>query len=125
MPFTVDDFHDLIRILEQQPDWRAELRRFVLTEEVLALPEQLVRFQAQTDRRFQELVEAQKHTDKRLEKLAEQTDRRFRELVEAQKRTEEQIAELSVAMRRFGDDIGSLKGDLLEMRFDRRAPLYL
>lgn len=100
MSFTVNDFHDLIQLLEQQPSWRAEVRRLVLTEELLALPEQLARFQAQTDRRFQELAETQK-------------------------RTEEQIAELSVAMRRFGDDIGSVKGDLLEIRFDRRAPLYL
>jgi len=27
---TVDDLHDLIRILEEHPEWRAELRRVVL-----------------------------------------------------------------------------------------------
>lgn len=26
MPFTVEEFRDLVRILEQQPEWRAELR---------------------------------------------------------------------------------------------------
>lgn len=39
MSFTVNDFRDLINILEQQPEWRAELRRWVLTEELLALPQ--------------------------------------------------------------------------------------
>lgn len=39
MVFTVRDFHDLIELLEQRPEWRAELRRLVLTEELLALPQ--------------------------------------------------------------------------------------
>ena len=26
MPFTMDDFHDLIRLIETRPEWRAELR---------------------------------------------------------------------------------------------------
>ena len=41
MPFTMDDFHDLIRLIETRPEWRAELRRLVLTEELLAVPDQL------------------------------------------------------------------------------------
>jgi hypothetical protein len=41
MPFTVDEFHDLIRLVEAHPEWRAELRRLVLTDELLALPEQM------------------------------------------------------------------------------------
>jgi hypothetical protein len=36
--FTVDDLQDLLRLLEQHPEWRAELRRYVLTEELLELP---------------------------------------------------------------------------------------
>jgi hypothetical protein len=38
MAFTVQDFHDLITLVVQHPEWRAELRRLVLTEELLALP---------------------------------------------------------------------------------------
>ena len=38
MAFTVRDFRDLIQLLEQHPEWRADLRRLVLTEELLELP---------------------------------------------------------------------------------------
>ena len=38
MPFTVEEFQDLIRLLEQHPEWRAELRRHVLSDELLELP---------------------------------------------------------------------------------------
>lgn len=49
MPFTVQDFHDLVRLVEQYPEWRAELRRLVLTEELLSLPA-LVRELAEAQR---------------------------------------------------------------------------
>ncbi|MCX7623940.1 MAG: hypothetical protein N2Z82_09365, partial [Thermomicrobium sp.] len=37
--FTVEDFTDLVRLLEQYPEWRAQLRRLLLSEELLTLPE--------------------------------------------------------------------------------------
>ncbi len=52
MPFTVRDFPDLLRLLEQHPEWQAELRRQVLTEELLELPalvRRLTEAQARTD----------------------------------------------------------------------------
>jgi len=38
MPFTVEDFQDLIRLLAQHPEWQAELRLHVLSDELLELP---------------------------------------------------------------------------------------
>jgi ferritin-like metal-binding protein YciE len=64
MAFTVRDFRDLVELLEQHPEWRAELRRLVLTEELLALP-QVVR----------ELVEAQQRTEQRLEQTEQRLER--------------------------------------------------
>jgi len=39
----VQDLHDLIVLLERHPEWRAELRRMLLTEELLAMPETVQR----------------------------------------------------------------------------------
>jgi hypothetical protein len=36
MAFSVEDFQDLIRLLQERPEWRADLRRLVLTDELLA-----------------------------------------------------------------------------------------
>ena len=38
MAFGVEDFHDLIELLAQHPEWRAELRRHVLSDELLEMP---------------------------------------------------------------------------------------
>src|SRR5262245_54647048 len=57
--FSVQDFHELVRLLDQHPEWRAELRRLVLTEELLGLPA-VVR----------ELADAQRRTEEALRELA-------------------------------------------------------
>jgi hypothetical protein len=64
MAFTVKDFRDLVRLLEQHPEWRAELRQLLLTEEILTLP-QVVRELAEEVRL---LVEAQRRAEERLER---------------------------------------------------------
>src|SRR5437870_9178216 len=95
MAFTVQDFHDLVALLTQHPEWRAELRQLVLTEELLALP-QIVR----------DLAEAQ-----------QRTERQIAQLVEVQRRTERQIVRLQ-------DDVGELKGIVLEQRYRNHAFAY-
>ena len=99
MTFTVDDFQDLIRLLEQRPEWRAELRRHVLSEELLELPA-VVR----------QLAEQLIALTARLDRLAEQLETAIDRLVEAQGRTETRV--------------GRLEGDLLELRYARRGPAY-
>ena len=63
MPFTVDDFHDFIRLIEARPEWRTELRRLVLTDGLLAVPEQLAELRAHSEQQFIALAEAQQHTE--------------------------------------------------------------
>jgi cell division protein FtsB len=92
MAFTVQDLHDLVALVTQHPEWRAELRRLVLTEELLALP-QIVH----------DLAEAQQRTEQQIAQLTQQVA----QLVEAQRRTERQIVRLQ-------DDVGGLKGMALE-----------
>jgi hypothetical protein len=116
MPFTAEEFRDLVRILEEHPEWRAELRRLVLTDELLALPE-LVR----------DLVEAQRRTEQRVTHLED----RIAALVEAQLRTEQHIAALTEAQWRterrlatLTNDEADIKGVVLELRYQYRAHAY-
>jgi hypothetical protein len=116
MPFTVEEFRDLVRILEERPEWRADLHRLVLTDEILTLPE-LVR----------DLVEAQRRTE---EKVAHLEDR-IAALVEAQLRTEQHIAALTDAQLRterrlatLTNDEADIKGVVLELRYQYRAHAY-
>jgi len=131
MGMTVQDLHDLIRLLEEHPDWRAELRRVLLSSELLELPK-LVREIAAIQRRHSELLEqhsreigelralvaqlaeAQRRTEQRVEELAEaqrRTEQRVEELAEAQRRTEQRVEELAEAQRRNEEQLASFRAE--------------
>lgn len=159
MSSQVLDFHALVQALEEHPEWRAELRRLVLSEELLALPanfkrleedlaklaatvQQLVANQAQMQRALQELAEAQARTEARVEELAQaqartearveelaqaqrRTEARVEELAQAQKRTEEALQQLAQRVETLAVQLGEVRGQVLEIRFQQRAPAYL
>jgi hypothetical protein len=100
----VNDLQDFLRLLRERPEWLDEVRRVVLTDELLALPRELAEAQLRTDARFAELAEAiqrlglrfeeaQRRNEEQLAELRRQTDVRFAGLAEAQRRNEEQLAE--------------------------------
>ncbi|MBI3245673.1 MAG: hypothetical protein HYZ50_04095 [Deltaproteobacteria bacterium] len=106
MPFAVEDFHDLIRLLEERPEWQADLRRLVLTNELLSMPEQLAALRAEMEQSFRRMAAAQTRTDERLAELViaqTRTDEHLATLVTrvegltvAQTRTDERLAALTV-----------------------------
>ena len=123
MPFTIQDFQDLVRLLEEHPEWRDGLRRQVLSAELLALPDlmhQIAETQLHTDQvlasvavRLDALAEAQIRSEQRLARVEarqeqldlhmggvearqEHLETRMAELVEAQIRTEEALRALTV-----------------------------
>jgi len=153
MPFTIEDFRDLVRILEEKPEWRAEVRRLILTDELLALPErvergflelteaakrhdeQIAEMRAEMDRRFAETDRRFAETDRRFgELIAEmdrrfaETDRRFAELIAETERLRQEVdqkfAVVIVTLKVHGDQIGDLKGMSLERQYADHAPSY-
>lgn len=138
MAFTVQDFHDLVRLLAEHPEWRDELRRLVLVEDMLHLPRLVrelgeqtrllaeaqqrteARLEALTARlevltaRVDALAEAQRRTEARLEALTARVDA----LAEAQRQTEQRLAELAARTERSFGEVWKEIHDLKE-RFDR------
>ena len=144
MNATVLDFHQLVRTLEEHPEWRAELRRLVLSDELLTVPEsvrELAAAQQRTEQRLAELAEAQRRTEQRIDELAaaqQRTEQRLAELAEAQRRTEQRVDELAAAQQRteealrhlvgrvdvLTDQVGELRGEAVERRYRERAHAY-
>ena len=179
MSFTVQDYHDLVDLLENHPQWRSDLRRLLLSDDLLALPAvvdklavtvgELAEAQKRTEARIAELAEAQQHTEQqlaaltarvdaltacvealtvrvdalaaRMEELAEaqrHTEQRLdslaarmEELAEAQRHTEQQLAALAthvealtVEQRKMQNKLARVDGRTLEIDFRQKAPAY-
>jgi hypothetical protein len=127
MAFTTDDFQDLVRLLDQHPEWKAELRRHVLTDELLELP-------ALTRQLAEHLVVLTARVDAIAERMDQLTGRVVA-LAEAQARTEAQLSTLTAQvvasrvqvedrLQSLEDRVGELTGEALELRYARRAPAY-
>lgn len=121
-----------LELLRTDPAFREEVRRLVLTEELLALPQKIDKL-VQT---VQELVEAQRQHSELLRQHSE-TLRKHSEqiaaLIEAQRRTEEQIAALTRAQQRTWEELrriadwqrgeaGRREGERYDKQVIRRAP---
>lgn len=50
---TINTMQDLTRLLRENPEWRDELRRELLTEELLELPQRFAEYTKVTDRRLE------------------------------------------------------------------------
>ncbi len=144
MAFSVEDFQDLVQLLETHPEWRAELRRRLLTDDLLELPAIVRRLAEAQERSEQRLGTVEEHMGSLEERMARIEERMARieeqvlKLAEAQERTEqrlavleEHMARLAAAMerteRRLGtleDQVGDLRGWALERQYTDRAPAY-
>jgi GGDEF domain-containing protein len=134
MAFTITDFHDLVRLLEQHEEWRKELRRLLLTDELLNLPNAFRELHKLVDQRFAELAEAQRRTEEALAAHRAETDRRFAELAEALRNlsetftahrqefleyraeTERRFAELAEAQRRHYEEFAAHRQEFVAHR---------
>jgi hypothetical protein len=106
MPFTVEDFQDLLRLLRERPEWRDQLRQVLLVDGLV----DAIRGLSEEVRR---LAEAQLKAEGRIGRLEEAITR----LTEAQLKTEETV-------RILVRDVGDLKGESLERAYRDRAPAY-
>src|ERR1700675_664710 len=113
MAFRVEDFHDLVRLLEERPEWRAELRRLVLTEELLAVPEQIARLRQETDQRFQALAEALATLTARIDTLTDRLDT-----------LTHRLDTLTTQVSTLTGHVGDLRGESLERRYRTRVFAY-
>ena len=116
MAFTIEDFRDLIGLLGQHPEWRTELRRWVLSDDLLALPQTM-----------HELAEAQRRTEDQVGQLAARMDelaQRMDQLAQRMDQLTVRMEQLVEVQTRMGSDLERLKGSDLERRYRERAHAY-
>ena len=158
MSFTVDDYHDLVRLVQQHPEWKSELRQLLLSDELLSLPDMVRELTASHQRAEERLAGVEKRltgAEERLagaeERLARAEERlssveerlssveerlssveeRLSDVEERLSRLEiivqnlaEQVAKLVEVQQTMANDIGGLKGRMLELTYRSKASAY-
>ena len=111
---TINTIEDLIRLLDENPQWAEALRARLLTRQLMELPETFAKFVETTTQvltALREDVDALKEGQVRLE----EGQARLREDVDALKEGQAMLQEgqdrLESGMQRIRDDIGTLRGE--------------
>jgi len=122
MAFTVEEFRKFLDLIEQHPELREELRRYVLTQELLTLPTEMRDLSRRVDRLEQaveslteavrELVTVVRSHDERLSRVEQQVaDLRelIRELAELTRRHDTELQEIRALLARQDERIARLE----------------
>ena len=115
MSFTVADIEDLTRLLEEQPESCARLRRLLLSGEPPDSQEDPAALRRDTDRRLDRFAAA-------LERSGQEFDRRIAELTARMDRTDQRFAEMTARMDRTDQRFAELAEERAEAerRTDQR-----
>lgn len=72
LPLRISTVEDLVRVLDEHPQWLEELRVRLLTRELLELPQKFAEFVATTERRFDAAERRLEAAERRLEAVERQ-----------------------------------------------------
>jgi len=120
MAFTVNDFRDLIALLEARPDWRAELRRLVLSDELLRLPEEMRELVAVV----RDLAEQMRRSEARLgqvEGRLDEVEGRLGQVEGRLDKVEGRLGQVEGRLDKVEERLGQVEGrlDKVEERLDK------
>lgn len=148
MAFQVSDFQDLICLLQEHPEWQAQLRNILLSEDVWALPrvvrqiaEQVAQLTASVNELTARVNELAVRTDQRLaaiearldglerradlaDRRFEEIDRRFEEIEPRLELIERCIDAIEIRLARLERDVADLKGWRFEVNYEKNYPSY-
>ena len=71
---TINDISDLIRVLQEHPEWRQALRGIILDEDLTRLPQQVDERFDQVDQRFDQVDQRLDQVDQRLDQVDQRLD---------------------------------------------------
>jgi len=113
----IRSYFDLISILRDHPDWLDELRKLILTEELINLPKKFDEFVKQ----YQNFIE---NEFKPLKQTVQKQGEDIAVLKEDVAVLKEDVAVLKEDVGVLKSDVGDLKGDSFERKVRERAPSY-
>jgi hypothetical protein len=107
MPFTVEDFEDLLRLLYERPEWRTRLRELILPPELFELP-----------RIAQELAESNRVERERVARLEAEQHATRQEIHEGFAQTGEHLGRVETELATFRAETTE-RFEQVDVRFDR------
>ena len=116
--YEIHTFEDLLNVLKAEPMWLEELRKLILTSDLLKLPERFEEFVQKDFKELKERVDGIEHEMRGLKDRVEKIDERLTKV-------ESDVEVLKEDVRTLKNDVAELKGSDFERKVRENAPAYL
>ena len=119
---TINNIEDLVRLLDERPQWLDAVRARVLTRELIELPQTLARFAAGTNEHFAEVDQQFDKVDQRFDKVDQRIDKVEGEMNERFDKVDQRFDKVEGEMNERFDKVDQrfdkVEGEMNE-RFDK------
>ncbi len=119
---AINTIEDLTRILRERPEWRDEIRKLVLTDELLTLPQRFSEYAASTDRRLDELTQIVQELARGQQELRRDVQQLAQSLQELTQRFEQYAEITNRRVSSLEGRVGNLEGSHYEAKVVRLLP---
>ena len=120
---TINNIEDLVRLLDEHPQWLDAVRARVLTRELIELPQTLARFASGTNEHFTEVDQHLDRIDERFVEVDKRFDRIDERFVEVDQHFLLRSTGVERSLNALRDDIAPLKGAHVRNEAVREAGL--
>ena len=104
---TINDISDLVRILEERPDWRATVRNLLLGEDLLNVPQQVAQL-IETTNQLSETTNQLSETTNQLSETTNQLSETVNQLSETVNQLSETVNQLSERVNHLSERVNQL-----------------
>ena len=130
--YEIHTFEDLLNVLKAEPMWLEELRKLILTSDLLKLPERFEEFVQKDFKALNDRVDGMeqemrglKDEVKELKQRVEKIDERLTKVESDVEVLKEDVRTLKEDVRTLKNDVADLKGSDFERKVRENAPAYL
>jgi septal ring factor EnvC (AmiA/AmiB activator) len=130
--YEIRTFEDLLNVLKAEPMWLEELRKLILTSDLLKLPERFEQFVQKDFKELNDRVDGMEQEMRGLKDEVKELKQRVEKIDERLTKVESDVEVLKEDVRTLKEDVKILKNDVAELKgsdFERKvrenAPAYL
>ena len=106
---TINTIEDLVRLLDEKPEWAEALRTRILTRDLIELPAKFDHFRSEMYQFRSEMYQAMAQTNQRLNDFILDNDRRFEEAAVDRQLIRDDVNGLRSQLNGLRNDIGPIK----------------
>ncbi|MCC6048525.1 MAG: hypothetical protein LM579_03210 [Thermodesulfobacterium sp.] len=123
--YEIHTFEDLLNVLKAEPMWLEELRKLILTSDLLKLPERFEHFVQKYFKALNDRVDRMEQEMRELKDRVEKIDERLTKVESDVEVLKEDVRTLKEDVRNLKNDVADLKGSDFERKVRENAPAYL